>query len=336
MGMRVITLGTAGGPRWWTGPEQGRRAGISTAVEVDGAIYLVDCGLGAGRQLMMAGLNLRSLHGVFLTHLHSDHVVDLPSIVLFGSVTLPGLGRRIPLVGPGDRGILPPLSPRATTTPMPVSPECPTPGTRVLFERIVDAFATDINDRVLNALRPAPDTLFDPREIVVPDGVGYHPNDNPFPDMEPFLVFEDERVRVTAVLVAHAPMTPAFAFRFDTAHGSVTISGDTGPCENVVRIAQGSDLLLHEAIDFDWVAAEYSHLDAEFAAASTDHHHRSHTSAQEALGIARRAGVGTLALHHLVPGAKPTAEWLDQAGIDGIRFLVPDDLDVIDVSALRG
>lgn len=334
MGFSVITLGTAGGPRWWTGPEQGRRAGIATAVVVDDAIYLVDCGLGVGRQMMMAGLDLGKLRGVFLTHLHSDHVVDLPSIVLFGTVALTGLGRRIPIVGPGERGMLPPVSPRATVPPAPVAPACPTPGTQVMFDRIVDAYATDINDRVLNALRPAPAAIFEPQEIQIPDAIGYHPNANPYPDMEPFEVFSDDHVRVTAILVAHAPMTPAFAFRFDTSDGSVTISGDTGPCDNVVTLASGSDLLLHEAIDFDWVAEEYAHLDKEFAAASTDHHHRSHTSVTEAIEIAQRAGVAALAVHHLVPGARPTAEWKAAGANAGLTFLVPDDLEVIDVKAV--
>ncbi|MEV8273049.1 MBL fold metallo-hydrolase [Microbacterium sp. NPDC077184] len=329
--MRVITLGTAGGPRWWSGPERGRRAGIATAVEVDGQVYLVDVGLGTGRQLMMSGCEMSALRGIFLTHLHSDHVIDLPSILLFGSIVMTDLDRQVPVIGPGDRGILPPVSPRAKTPPAPVAADQPTPGTKLMVQRIVEAFATDINDRVLNALRPSPADLFDPREIDVPTDVGYHPNDNPFPDMEPFVIFEDEWVTVSAILVAHAPMTPAFAFRFDSRYGSVTISGDTAPCDNVVRLARGSDLLLHEAIDFDWVDSLYRGHSADFAAASVDHHRRSHTSVKEALRIAERAEVGTLAIHHLVPGARPTEEWI-QAGAGSVReFLVPDDLDVIEI-----
>ena len=49
----------------------------------------------------------------------------------------------------------------------------------------------------------------------------------------------------------HAPVFPAFGFRFDTPHGSVVFSGDTGPCDNVVRLAQGADVLVHEVIDVD-------------------------------------------------------------------------------------
>jgi hypothetical protein len=80
----VVTLGTAGGPRWWNGPDGAPRSGISTAVVVGDAVYLVDCGQGTGRQLAAAGLRLGQVRALFLTHLHSDHVVDLPSLLLFG------------------------------------------------------------------------------------------------------------------------------------------------------------------------------------------------------------------------------------------------------------
>ncbi|MEN0136337.1 MAG: hypothetical protein AAGC80_14385, partial [Rhodococcus sp. (in: high G+C Gram-positive bacteria)] len=55
------------------------------------------------------------------------------------------------------------------------------------------------------------------------------------------------RVEVSAVLVPHGPIFPSFAFRFDTAHGSVTFSGDTTYGHNLVRPAEGSDVLVHEA-----------------------------------------------------------------------------------------
>src|SRR4030095_8486820 len=64
------------------------------------------------------------------------------------------------------------------------------------------------------------------------------------PADEPFVVRpEDEHgVTVTATLVQHAPVFPALAYRFDTPHGSVVFSGDTGPCDNVARLAQGADI----------------------------------------------------------------------------------------------
>ena len=71
--------------------------------------------------------------------------------------------------------------------------------------------------------------------------------------MEPFKFFEDDRVRVSATLVEHAPVWPAFAYRFDTDDGSIVFSGDTGRSENLVKLAKGADILVHEVIVTNWV-----------------------------------------------------------------------------------
>lgn len=333
----VVTLGTAGGPRWWTGANAGKRAGIATAVVVGDAVYLVDAGSGVGNQLMKAGFSVGNLRGIFLTHLHSDHCIDLASLAIFGLFTLRPDQDPIRIIGPGDRGALPPTSPRAVTPPRPLFPEQPTPGTKVMFEHLMRAYGTDLNDRIIDALRPSPLDRFTASDIKLPGGIGYDPNSNPTPaGMVPFEIYRDELVTVTATLVEHPPVAPAFAFRFDTAEGSVTISGDTAPCENLVRLAQGTDLLLHEAIDFDWVSRAYGNVGTEEAQASMDHHRRSHTSPRDAIALANKAGAARLALHHLVPGTTPKSVWLSHAEKFTGEFLVPDDLDVISFSAIIG
>ncbi|WP_240930518.1 MBL fold metallo-hydrolase [Isoptericola sp. BMS4] len=327
---RVITLGTAGGPRWWQRGEPTRRSGIATAVVVGDAFYLVDCGHGVGRRIAEAGLHLRDLRGVFVTHLHSDHTVDLASLAVFG---LYELGHRrgdpVPVVGPGDRGALPPVSPRATVPPRPVAPDHPTPGTAAMFDTLVRAFATDLNDRVIDSLRPSPTELFAPRDIEIPAGLGYHPNTNPTPAMEPLVVHQDDLVTVTAVLVEHPPVAPAFGFRFDTPDGSVTFSGDTTSTPNMVRLARDTDLLLHEAIDVDFIERTYGGLEDDASRASRDHHYKSHTTVADAARVATEAGARQLALHHLVPGTADASVWRRAAEhYDGV-FHLPDDLDVI-------
>ncbi|GAB2826371.1 hypothetical protein GCM10022221_25490 [Actinocorallia aurea] len=59
---------------------------------------------------------------------------------------------------------------------------------------------------------------------------------NTAPDMKPFVVMEDDRVRVSAVPVPHGPAFPAFGYWFDTAYGSVTFSGDTTYSTNLERL----------------------------------------------------------------------------------------------------
>src|SRR5699024_12690661 len=107
--------------------------------------------------------------------------------------------------------------------------------------------STIINDMILYSLLPNPLDLFQAEYIVIPDGTGYHPNENPTPDMEPFVIYEDELVTVSAILVEHPPIAPAFGFRFETAAGSVTFSGDTTATANMIRLARDTNLLLHEA-----------------------------------------------------------------------------------------
>jgi len=328
IGPRVITLGTAGGPRWWNGPDGRPRSGISTAVLVGDAVYLVDCGQGAGRQLKNAGIDMDRLRGVFLTHLHSDHVVDLAPLLLFSQFERkdPSLPRVL-VRGPGSRGPVPPLSGRATRQVHPVSPHRPTPGTRQLMESLTEAFATDVNDRLFDSLTRPPAEHFDVADIELAPQIGFDPDEDPAPSMEPFVVHTDELVTVTATLVAHAPTAPAFAFRFDTATGSATVSGDTAPCDNLVRLARDTDLLLHEAIDLDLIASQYT--DTDLMNATMDHHRRAHTTPLQAGEVATRAGARSLALHHLVPAHAPIENWLRAAETYAGPLFVPDDLAVI-------
>ena len=332
---RVVTLGTAGGPRWWSGENAGERSGIATAVLVDDRAYLVDAGHGVGRQMNLAGIPINSLRAVFLTHLHSDHTVDLASLAIFGMFSLAEDQDPIRIIGPGDRGALPPVAPRAVVPPDPVFAGQPTPGTSAMFRHLMAAHATDLNDRVLDGLRPSPLDRFQAEDIRIPEAAGYHPNDAPTPDgLRPFEVYSDDLVTVTATLVRHPPIAPAFAFRFDTAHGSVTLSGDTAPCDNLVRLARDTDLLLHEAIDFTWVHRAYAG-GGPTAQASIDHHTRSHTSPDQAVDIANAAGAKALALHHLVPGTAPRSVWTAAAARCRGAFVVPDDLDVLPFGALQ-
>jgi ribonuclease Z len=65
-------------------------------------------------------------------------------------------------------------------------------------------------------------------------------------DIEEGVVYEEGGVKVTAFEVDHARTKPAFGYRIDYAGRSVVLSGDTGPTDNLVRFAQGVDLLIHE------------------------------------------------------------------------------------------
>jgi ribonuclease Z len=58
------------------------RFGPASLVCHDSLAFLVDCGSGVTQRLLAAGLNGRALDAVFLTHLHSDHIVDLFQLII--------------------------------------------------------------------------------------------------------------------------------------------------------------------------------------------------------------------------------------------------------------
>ncbi|HKQ97384.1 MAG TPA: MBL fold metallo-hydrolase [Candidatus Polarisedimenticolia bacterium] len=109
------------------------------------------------------------------------------------------------------------------------------------------------------------------------------------------IVYQDAEVKVTAFEVDHAPVVPAFGYRFDAGGRSVVISGDTRPSDNLVRYAKDADVLVHEAMLPEYLDG----VDTPEVAARLKAYH---TTAEEAGEIARRANVGLLVLTHLVPG----------------------------------
>src|SRR6516162_5124335 len=62
------------------------------------------------------------------------------------------------------------------------------------------------------------------------------------------IVMRDENVNVIAAIVQHPPVRPALAYRFDFHDRSITFSGDTAPNAALTRLAQGADILVHEAM----------------------------------------------------------------------------------------
>lgn len=332
---RVVLLGTAGGPPWWTHTD---REGIASAVVAGDRFYLVDAGEGVGRRIREARLGdfesdthgpLDALAGVFLTHLHSDHVVDLNNLLTIGLYNgLHRANRPMPIWGPGNRGAIPPLF-GAPPAPPVTAPENPTPGTREMVDLIVRAYATDFNDRAFDNRKPVPAELFGGFDVPIPPEHTADPNGNPHPRMSPVTFFEDDRVRVSATLVQHAPIFPALAYRFDTEAGSVVFSGDTGPSANLVELASGADILVHEVIDSAWVDLLLPRPRDDAQEGLYQHLIQAHTLVEDVGPLAEAAGVKVLVLSHLVPGNWPEREWQRaQRGFSG-RLVVGRDLDSI-------
>lgn len=90
---RLILLGTAGGPRPRT-----NRAAPAQAIVVGETVYVIDCGNGVARQLVLANLPLRAVRHIFITHHHSDHNADYGNLILLAWAA--GLHTRLDSWGP--------------------------------------------------------------------------------------------------------------------------------------------------------------------------------------------------------------------------------------------
>ena len=91
-GMKVTLLGTG------TPFPNAERFGSAILVEVAGTKLLFDCGRAVVIRLTQAGVSPKEVDALFLTHLHSDHVVGIPDLWLSG--WLLGRSKPLPIWGP--------------------------------------------------------------------------------------------------------------------------------------------------------------------------------------------------------------------------------------------
>jgi ribonuclease BN (tRNA processing enzyme) len=297
----LVLLGTAGAPL----PVAGR-GGISSALVVGDRVFVVDCGRGSPSAFADAGLRFSRLEAVFLTHLHADHVGDLPGMLLYGWG-----------VREDDDGPLPPIRvygpPRPRKLPdgdaafhreTTIHPERPAPGTADLVDSLLAGYAYHLNVMPLDARMPDAGALVRAVDIPVrPPADGHLP--------APLTVMEDDAVRVTALPVMHGHVMPALAYRFDTADGSVVFSGDTTADDGLIALAQGADVLVHQVADLGYLERHGVTGEALRRMAGL------HTDVSEVGSVAERAGVGELILSHYLPAdldAIPEADWAGRAG----------------------
>lgn len=212
MGTTTVTLTGTGVPH----PSPGR-AGAGVLVRSGDVALQFDAGRGTVLRLAEAGCAPHELTAVLLTHVHSDHVVDLDDLVMTRWV----------------QGTLHPSGPL---------PIIAVEGEATRFARsMLDAYAEDISLRVAH-VQPAPPDL-DVRPFPLPA------------DPTPVWRSDDGSVVVEAVAVHHEPVAEAVAYRVTTPDGVVVISGDTRVCDEVRDLAAGADVLVHEACRTSTMAA---------------------------------------------------------------------------------
>lgn len=263
---QVVTLGTAGGP-----PPHIGRAQPATLLQIGDKAYLIDAGEGSGYQLHQAGLKPLGLSAIFISHLHWDHTLGLDYIMATDWMR----NRRtpLPLIGPQGLDLL-------------------------ASRQIAAVHVGEDIFRVQAPYRPSLASLFPVREV---------------PACAPREVYVDESIKVTAVCNTHfsterAPPhsygeDEALSFRFDTAVGSVTFTGDSGPSPELDALAAGSDVLVAEVVDVSSIEEAIRVASPGFDTAPLMvHMTHQHLTPQEVGLMATRAGVRKVILTHYVVG----------------------------------
>lgn len=270
--LRVIVCGS-GSPM----PDP-NRAPACYLVIAGGKTYLVDAGAGSFSRLVRWRIPVSGLSHVFLTHFHSDHIGDL------GEANMQSWagGRRTPLTIHGGPGI----------------------------EQVVGgfnmAYAPDSSYRTAHhteAYMPIAASVMQASLMANDDGT-------PFTGTQGRVVLTDGDLTVTAFAVDHAPIVPAYGYRFDYKGRSVVFSGDTVPTASITQFGAKADVLISEAMAME-VVEMMSRIAAENGNDGLSHLLGDtldyHTSPQDAAAMADDAGIGHVVLSHLAP---PMPQWI--------------------------
>jgi ribonuclease Z len=253
------------------------RAKACVAIQAGGDLYLVDIGPEATENLQTWRMPIATAKAVFLTHLHSDHIGEVGEFNLQSWVA----GRPAPLALVGPPGV----------------------------EKVAAGFneAYEPDHRFRNAHHahgevslPIAAGLLAPKVIAPP---------RPGPSgAATATAWKAGDLTVTAIVVAHEPVSPAYAYRFDYHGRSVVISGDTRKWPPLATASKGADVLVHEAQNADMTRQTVQALkalgNARMASVMADTLSY-HTTPVEAADLARSAGVRALVLYHLTQSGLP-------------------------------
>jgi ribonuclease Z len=295
----IVFLGTSA-----SAPTAGR-APTALLVRRGGDRLLFDCAEGTQRQLMRSSLGLPDLEEIYLTHYHADHTLGLPGLLK----TFALRGREVPLTVYGP------------------------PGLRELFADLRRVFGKVAYPLETVEVRPGDALERDGYRILVfpvhhgVSAVGYAVDEPDRPGEFdaaaadalgiPFGPERGALQRGESVTIGDGTViTPDAVMGAARKGRRVVITGDTAPVETVRVLAEGADVLVHEAT--------FSEEERDRAVDTL------HSTARQAAEIARDAGVRLLALTHVSPryfGSDLAAEAREVFA----PTVVPRDFDVIEV-----
>ena len=239
----------------------------ANALQVGKDIYLVDAGDGASGQLVKAGFKLQQVQAVFLSHLHFDHTGGVLGVL--GSRMQTNTRSMLTIYGP--------------------------PGTREFVEGLLAGMAP-----IMKAAYGMPGQEWQ-ANVEVKELV-----DGSIVELKGVKVTVAENSHFAIPESANAPeKAKSLSLRFDLADRSIVYTGDTGPSENVEKLAQGADLLVAEMMDIPVVlsrARQYLPNAPEQAFVDLEWHFRAHHLTPVQVGeLAAAAGVKAVVITHQAP-----------------------------------
>lgn len=246
------------------------RFGTSYVLQLDNEYLMFDCGPATTHKLVKAGLWPTQINYLFFTHHHFDHNVDYPCFLLCRWDQSTGSQKTLQVFGP--------------------------PPTKLITDRLIGpegAFVDDWRARVGAPLS----------QHVHQNRGGSLPRPEPLvkvTEVGPGNVAQANGWKVTAAAVHHVePWLNSLAYRVQAKNLAVTFAGDTGPCESLIKLAKGTDVLVVNCWDHQQKMADNGEAPGQ-------------TGTLDAANMATESGAKTLILTHTgkniaAPGSKEKA-----------------------------
>ena len=290
-----ITLGTMAGPM-----PNAHHSQPANALLVKGKTYLVDAGDGTAGQLTTAGLNVKKIEAVLLSHLHFDHTGGLPALLSLRWQT--ETQSELTVYGP--------------------------PGTRETVEGIFAfmRYGALGHYGVPGQVPAAPDSHVKVVEIT----------DGSVVDFDGFSVTAIRNTHYSwPVGSEEYKQFQALSFKFTLPDYTLVYTGDTGPSEAVAKLAEGADLLISEMMDVDHTVNLVKRMSPNMPAQALKHmnqHLATHHLTPDQVGqLAAKAKVKKLVVTHMAPGLVTAAEFekytSEVAGFYPGDITIANDLD---------
>ncbi|MBF6599109.1 MAG: MBL fold metallo-hydrolase [Dehalococcoidia bacterium] len=276
-----------------------QRCGGGQVIAGGASSILIDCGWGVARRMQDARIASATLDAVFFTHLHSDHITDFADLLM--TAWTGGRMSPLPVYGPA--------------------------GTGATVEGFQQALKADVRYRLAHH-----------GEKLWSGGVACEVHEVEASD-EARVIATIGDIEVSAFLVDHRPVVPAFGYTVQRAGRTVVFTGDTVRCPSLERAAAGADVLVSEVFNYELMDRRISLLRAthnDLAAGLLTDAKEYHIPPKDVAEVAAQAGVGHLILTHFIPPVATDAEEMQEfvAGMSDIfhgKMSIASDLDRFEI-----